>query len=257
VSTESLCDLFFEFSNEDRLRMLRRLQSDHMTVTALSRELGLTTQETSRHLARLGETGLTVKNPNGTHSLTGYGELSLTQIEGFKFTSNHRDYFQSHDLTGIPSEFVSRIGELGNARYIDDIMVIFHLIEQLGKDSQEYIYRLTDKYIITAIPAWEEALSRGVEFRLLEPTNIVVPPEFDRGEVIAEAVDDGRFKIRMIDEVNVFLALNESKVAAISFPTNQGRMDYRGFVSDDPLVHAWAKDLYETCWAQGKPYKPN
>ncbi len=92
---------------------------------------------------------------------------------------------------------------------------------------------------------------------MLEPTNIVVPPEFDRGEVIAEAVGDGRFKIRMIDEVNVFLALNETKVASISFPTNQGRMDYRGFVSDDPQVHAWAKDLYETCWAQGKPYKPN
>ena len=79
------------------------------------------------------------------------------------FTSNHRDYFQNHDLTGIPPEFVSRRGELGNARYIDDIMVIFHLIEQLGRESQEYIYRLTDKYILTAIPAWEYALNRRVD----------------------------------------------------------------------------------------------
>jgi predicted transcriptional regulator len=256
MSIESLCDLFFEFSNEDRLRMLKRLQSDHMTVTALSRELGLTTQETSRHLARLGETGLTVKNPNGTHSLTGYGELSLTQIEGFKFTSSHREYFQSHDLTGIPTEFVSRIGELGNARYIDDIMVIFHLIEQLGKDSQEYIYRLTDKYILTAIPAWEDALNRGVGFRLLEPTDIVVPPEFDRSPVIEGAVNSGQFQIRKTDKVNVFLALNESKVAAIGFPTNEGRMDYRGFVSEDPQVHSWAKDLYEKYWARATPFIP-
>ena len=43
MSIENLCDLFFEFSNEDRLRMLRRLQQDLMTVTALSRELDLTT----------------------------------------------------------------------------------------------------------------------------------------------------------------------------------------------------------------------
>nr|MBC8462754.1 hypothetical protein [Candidatus Bathyarchaeota archaeon] len=48
MSIESLCDLFFEFSNDDRLRMLRRLQQDHMTVTSLSKELELTTQETSR-----------------------------------------------------------------------------------------------------------------------------------------------------------------------------------------------------------------
>lgn len=256
MSIESLCDLFFEFSNEDRLRMLRRLQHDHMTVTALSKELELTTQETSRHLSRLGETGLTIKNSNGTHSLTGYGDLSLKQIKGFMFTSTHRSYFQNHDLTGIPPEFVSRIGELGNARYIDDIMVIFHLIEQLGRESHDYIYRLTDKYILTAIPSWENALSRGVEFRLLEPTDIVVPPEFDRGPVIEDAVNRGQFKVREIDEVNVFLALNESKVAAIGFPTNEGRMDYRGFVSEDRKVHSWAKDLYENYWAKSKPVIP-
>lgn len=253
MSVETLCDLFFELSNEDRLRMLQRLQDHNLTVTSLSKELELTTQETSRHLSRLGEAGLTVKNPDGTHSLTGYGELSLKQINGFMFTSEHREYFQNHDLSALPAEFVSRIGELNGSRYIDDIMVIFHLIEEMGKESEEYIYRLTDRYILTAIPAWEIALKKGVKFRLLEPENIVVPPEFDRGPVIRQAVIDNQFQIRVIDEVKVFLALNEKRVAAICFPTNESRMDYRGFVSDDKLVHKWAKDLYEHYWAQSKP----
>ena len=143
----------------------------------------------------------------------------MKQIKGFMFTSNHRDYFQNHDLTGIPPEFVSRIGELGNARYIDDIMVIFHLIEQLGRESQEYIYRLTNKYILTAIPAWEDALNRGVEFRLLEPTDIVIPPEFERGPVIGDAVNSGQFQVRKIDEVNVFLALNAVSYTHLTLPT--------------------------------------
>ena len=253
MSIESLCDLFFEFSNEDRLRMMRRLKYDDLTVTALSKELALTTQETSRHLSRLGDTGLTIKNPNGTHSLTGYGELSLKQINGFMFTSSHRAYFQNHDLSSIPEEYVSRIGELNGSRYIDDIMVIFHLIEELGRESEEYIYRLTDKYILTAIPAWEVALKRGVNFRLLEPRDIVVPPEFDRGPVIRDSVIKQQFKIRVIDKVNVFMALNEKRVAAVSFPTNEGRMDYRGFVSDDKSVHKWAKDLFEYYWAKSVP----
>lgn len=253
MSLESLCDLFFEFSNEDRLRMLQRLMDDNLTVTALSKELELTTQETSRHLSRLGEAGLTLKTPNGTHSLTGYGELSLKQINGFMFTNSHREYFQNHDLSSIPDEYVSRIGELNGSRYIDDIMVIFHLIEELGRESEEYIYRLTDRYILTAIPAWETALKRGVDFRLLEPRTIVVPPEFDRGPVIRDAVINQQFKIRVIDEVKVFLALNEKRVAAISFPTNEGRMDYRGFVSENKAVHKWAKDLFEHYWAKSVP----
>ena len=169
------------------------------------------------------------------------------------FTNSQSKYFQNHDLSNIPEEFVSRIGELNGSRYIDDIMVIFHLIEELGRESEEYIYRLTDRYILTAIPAWEMALKRGVDFRLLEPENIVVPPEFDRGPVIRDSVINRQFKIRVIEKVNVFMALNEKKVAAISFPTNEGRMDYRGFVSEDKAVHKWAKDLFEYYWARSKP----
>lgn len=253
MSLENLCDLFFEFSNEDRLRILRTLQHDHLTVTALSKDLELTTQETSRHLARLGEVGLTGKNPDGTHYLTGYGELSLKQISGFKFTTTHKEYFQNHDLTKLPMEFISRIGELENSRYVDDVMVIFHLIDQMIREAEEYVWRITDRYIITVIPAWNDALERGVVARLLEPENIVIPPEFNRGPVIREAVLNQQFLNRLVDDVPVFMSLSEKQVAGICFPANDGRIDYRGFVSDDPTVLHWAKDLYESLWEKSKP----
>ncbi len=54
---ENLCDLLFEVSNEDRLRILLRLDEDAMNVTRLSRGLGLITQEFNRNLARLGGVG--------------------------------------------------------------------------------------------------------------------------------------------------------------------------------------------------------
>ena len=66
---------------------------------------------------------------------------------------------------------------------------------------------------------------------------------------IRDAIINQQFMVRAIDKVNVFMALNEKKVAAICFPTNEGRMDYRGFVSEDKAVHKWAKDLYEYYWA--------
>ena len=249
MSLENLCNLFFEFSNEDRLRILKTLQGSHLTVTALSRELDLTTQETSRHLARLDEVGLTGKNPDGTHHLTGYGELSLKQITGFNFVTTYKDYFQDHDLSKLPYDFIARIGELENSRYIDDVMVIFHLIDQMIREAEEYVWRVTDRYIITIVPAWNEALERGIEARLMEPKDIVIPPEWDRGPVIRDAIYDKRFKVHVLNDVPVFMSLSEKKVAGICFPSNDGRIDYRGFVSEDPTVLKWAKDLYEYLWS--------
>ncbi|MFH0850734.1 MAG: ArsR family transcriptional regulator [Candidatus Bathyarchaeota archaeon] len=250
---EKLCDLFFEFSNEDRLRILYRLRDEPSTVTSLSRDLGLTTQETSRHLSRLGEIGLTLKEPDGTHSLTPYGDLSLAQISGFRFTCAHSEYMKSHRLTGLPQEFIARIGELENSVYTDDVMVIFHRVEQTIKAAEEYVLRLTDRYIITVVPTWEEALGRGVEFRLLDPRNIVIPPEFNRGPVLTEALISGQFVNKTLESVDIFLAISEKEVAGICFPGLDGRMDYRGFHSDDPGVHRWAKDLYEYFWERSKP----
>jgi len=149
---EVLCDVFFEFSNEDRLRILYTLKETPLTVTSLSRELGLTTQETSRHLSRLGDAGLTHKDPEGNHHLTPYGLMSLNQLRGFRFTCSHRDYFRTHDVTRLPLEFVARIGELEPCTYVDDVMVVFHRIEQAFKEAEEYVWRMTDRYILTAIP---------------------------------------------------------------------------------------------------------
>ena len=253
MSLGDLCDLFFEFSNEDRLRIIRTLQNESLTVTALSKELDLTTQETSRHLSRLGEIGLSVKNPDGTHSLTGYGELSLKQMNGFKFISGHHDYFQNHDLSLLPTEFISRIGELENSRYVDDVMVIFHLIDQMIRDAEEYVWRITDRYIITIIPAWSDALERGIKGRLIEPVDIVIPPEFDRGPVIRQAIQDHNFSLNTLKNVPLFMSLSEKQVAGICFPANDGRIDYRGFISEDPTVLKWATDLYEHLWKIANP----
>ena len=103
---ETLCNIFFEFSNEDRLRILYTLKGASLTVTSLSRELGLTTQETSRHLSRLTEVGLTEKDPDGPYRLTPFGVLTLNQIQGLEFTSAHKDYFREHEVDGLPQSFL-------------------------------------------------------------------------------------------------------------------------------------------------------
>ncbi|NIO36894.1 ArsR family transcriptional regulator, partial [Candidatus Bathyarchaeota archaeon] len=54
---ENLCDLLFELSNEDRLRILYQLEKEAMNISDLSKTLELSTQESSRNLSRLSGIG--------------------------------------------------------------------------------------------------------------------------------------------------------------------------------------------------------
>ena len=128
---ENLYELLFELSNEDRYRILINLDREALTVTSISETLNLSKQEVSRHISRLSNAKLTQKRTDGSYYLTQYGKLVLKQIPGLNFISQHKGYFSTHTLTGIPLEFINRIGDLSNSNYSDDVMVVLYNIEKL------------------------------------------------------------------------------------------------------------------------------
>ena len=246
---ESLCDLLFEVSNEDRLRILLQLEEGGINVTNLSRKLSISTQEVSRHISRLSEVGLTTKDPEGVHRMTPFGELTMKQLQGFMFTSRHGGYLKDHSLESMPSEYVCRIGELAESSFVDDVMVVLHNVERMFQEAEEYIYRLTDRYFMMALPHLEEATERGVELRLLQSRGFEYPPDWPGpGVVLKDARLKGFFKVRSSDTAEVFIAMSEKEVAALAFPAVDGRFDYLGFASKDEKAHGWCLDLFEHYW---------
>ncbi len=251
---ESLCDLLFEISSEDRLRILVQLEKEELTITNLARKLSMSTQETSRHIPWLLEVGLTHKGADGLHSLTPYGELTLKQIEGLEFMSRHKGYFKTHILTSLPPKFVNRIGELAGCTYMDDVMVVFHNVERMIREAKEYVWRLTDRYLMMALPDLEAATDSGVEFRLLQSKNFEYPPDWPGpGVILRKARLEGTFTVRMSEGADVFMAMSEKEVAAVAFPTTSGRFDYLGFTSNDERAHGWCYDLFQYYWEGAKP----
>ena len=254
---EKLCDLLFEVSNEDRLRILLRLGEGPMNVTGLSRELGVTTQEASRHLSRLGETGLTAKDPEGFHRITPYGELTLIQVQDLDFTSRHRDYFRTHVLSGIPGEFVSRMGELANSRYLNDVMVTVHTIEKVLREAEEYLLNINSPYIASTFPLIREAYERGVEGRFIHTRDFAPHP------VMEEQYRRGRDEImdrlltlleeRLVEEMDLVLYMSEKEVAILTFPLEDGSFDFHGFSSGDPRTHDWCRSLFQHFWERAEP----
>lgn len=256
---ESLCSLLFEVSNEDRLSILLQLKGGGMTVTGLSREIDLTTQEVSRHLSRLSETGLTEKSPEGLHGLTPYGELTLRQIRCLEFTSRHKNYFSDHTLARIPMEFVARLGELSGSIFLDDIMVVVHNVEKLLREAEEVILNINTPYIASTFPLIRGTFERGVEGRFIHGKDQAIPEAMmdDRNRVfdddlVLQAKRSGVYKERLSEEADLVLYMSEKEVAILAFPLENGRYDFWGFTSSSDEARRWCRDLFQYYWEKAE-----
>ena len=258
---ELLCNLLFEVSNEDRLRILHLLHQQGMNVTQLSKALGLSSQEASRHMSRLNKIGVTIKESDGKYHLTLYGKLLLTQIQGIDFTSRHQQYFRDHTLDQLPCPFNHRLGELSSSTFISDIMVVFTNIETVIQEAEEYLWVITDQYLPSNMSLHIAAYERGVRERDIEAKNWVVPQRIKESlrdeEAIAQGIHHARatavLEERMLDQLDLYLFMSEKEVAIVAFPLPDGRFDYFGFSSTDDQAHAWCRDVFEHYWERAYP----
>lgn len=256
---ESLCDTLFEISNEDRLRILIRLDKEAMNVTSLSRELDITTQEASRHLSRLGGVGLTLKDPYGNHHITPYGRLILKQLSGLEFATNNRDYFLTHLHEHLPLEFLNRMGEMKESLHVGDAVVSLYSIERMVRGAEEYIWSINFPIPISVFPLLKEAFGRGVRVRLMAPKDYVVHPlvkgsiqDEDR-DAIFRARADRLLEERFTERMDVQIWMSEKEVALVAFPKPDGSFDLLGFTSTDGRAHEWCRDLFEHYWEDAGP----
>ncbi len=255
---ERLCDFYFELSNEDRLGILYRLKEGGMKITSLSREMGITTQECSRHMTRLSEARLVEKDSDGLYALTQYGRLSLVLISGQRFIAEYRDYFNAHTLERLPLEFVCRIGEMRGSELTPSVMVTFSLIESLFENAEDHVWVMHDRYLLNILPLSAEALRRGVRIRTLD--TVPKEPSLDQArptyineadeELFIQAWHDGKIKVRKPDTIELFLYVSERE-AVIAFPLADGSFDYLGFHSGDQTMLSYCRDLFDFYYEKG------
>ncbi len=250
---ERFCQLLFETSNEDRLRILQLLQSEPMSVTNLSKRLNIGTQEMSRHVSRLIIAGLVERDGDGLNHISVYGRLTIAQLSGLRFTSRNSHYFSDHPLDKLPLQFRLRLGELEESTFLEDTILVFDHVEKMISEAEEYVYRITDRYLRSWLPIIDDALKRGVEYRMLSPEEIVVPSNFKLPPLMTKADLSRQFNVRTTPGPYVFLAMSEKEVSALGFLNSKGKLDYYSFQSRDARFHSWCHDLFNYYWVTSKP----
>lgn len=252
---EELLRLHFELSNRTRVNILRTLEKQSMNIAGLSKEHDLTHQACGKHLNRLFEVNLIDRDSEGMISITDYGRTILYLMEAPMFLSNNRDYFSRHTLKRLPMEFIQRIGELNEAEYVDDVMLIFNNIVKMYNEAEEYVYRITDRYLMLTVNESLKALERGVHQKIIDPTRFPPPPNFDDVLPFEQWWRKGLFEMKHLQCLDVFLAISEKSVCALSFPDLDGKFGYYGYMSEDSRVHKWCHDLFCHYWDKAEERK--
>jgi len=222
-----------------------------MRLTQLSEKLNLTVQETSRHLSRLSEANLITKDADGLNHLLPYGKYVLILFPGFEFLSKHREYFNTHNIDFLPDEFITRIGDLKNCTIITDVMVAFHVANNLIQQSKEYIWIMGNQVLTSTIPYLEEAIKRGAQFRLILPEDLKPPTGFKPLPIIPNHIER-----RTLKKIDMTITISE-KEARIAFQTCDGNIDYVTFEAKDERAFKWCKDLYLYFWQKAHPGRPD
>jgi predicted transcriptional regulator len=217
----------------------------------MSKKLGFTVQETSRNVSRLVEAKLIEKDSDSRFSLTPYGEETLVLLEGLSFLSKYREYFASHTLSVLPKEFSSSIALLRDCELVEDVMVAFSNVESMIQNAEKYIWIISNQILVSTLPYLQEAVRRGVEFKLLFPKDVVPPKGASKrmnAPVFFEAVKSGKLEIRSLDKIDVFSCLSDKEVGALGFLNIDGKMNYHGFHSTDESSCKWTKALFLHYW---------
>ncbi len=236
--------LFFELASESRLSILRELQKENLKMQEIARRLDVTPTEAFRQLERLSVAGLVQRQPDGMFALAEYGKLVLQISTSLDFISKYKDYFSTHDLMRLPSQFVNRLGELSGAELGMDTIKSLNMGSQAFIEAKQYAWGIGEGTIpgnMTSV--MNQRVQEGVQIKMLIsqehlPAGASLPPTPKNVE------------LRGLSELPAIVVLTE-KAAGICFYQIGGRVDYAGFFGTDPAFHNWVKDLFLYYWEKG------
>ena len=234
-----LCDLLFEFSSPERMRIMNSLMEEGLKLSQLSKKIDMTVSEASRHLQRLTDLALIDKNVDGSYKPTAFGKLAVHLLGGLEFASENRQYFFEHDILGLPGPLVDRIGALSNTILNSDTVRVLAHVDKMFKEAEQYIWVMSYAHSLpSTIPIVEERLENGVVLRRIFPEEII--PTQGEAETISGPC-------RTLPYVDVRIMMTE-KEAMVSPRSIDSKTDYTSFIGTDSEFHAWCRDLYLHYW---------
>ncbi|UCE36679.1 MAG: ArsR family transcriptional regulator [Thermoplasmata archaeon] len=233
-------ELMFELSHSGRLEALHMLNEKPQRLTDISKALGLTSAEVSRHLGRLSKANLIIKDGKGRYSTTSFGTIILHELSNLKFLTKYNKYFLKHDISVLPDE-LRWLSALSKCEIVEGTLEIMSMVEDLTKNAKRYVRIMSNQLMRTMVDVNVQKAKKGVVIKVIYPKDVDLPDSFRPKKGLS-------LEVRLIDEVKFSMKSNE-KVAGIVLPNLNGKIDYEfGLIGSDPSFTRWAEILFDHFW---------
>lgn len=233
--------LFFELASESRLAILQQLQKENLKMQEIARRLDVTATEAFRQLERLSAAMLVKRQPDGAFAISEYGKLVMQASSSLDFLSKYRDYFSTHNIMRLPSQFVNRLGELSKAELGMDTIANLNKVEQAFIEAKQFGCGIAEgtipEHMLTKM---DDQIKKGITFKFLIPENRLSAPA-------NQPETPKNVEIRWFSEIPAILVLTE-KFGGICFLQIGGKVDYAGFFGEDPTFLGWLNDVFMYYW---------
>ncbi|MFX1302426.1 MAG: helix-turn-helix transcriptional regulator [Promethearchaeota archaeon] len=257
-----LPDLLFEFSNKERYEVLKSLYNESKRHGKIEKELNIPGSEVSRHLRRLSQKNLINKSVERKYVITNIGKIFLRMMDIFEVSLNHGDFLNSHEITQIPVHLIFKLGKLKDVDFGNKTMENMEIFENLVKNSEEYLYTITDQYQKNLLREAEKKMKKQtIDIRALIDQNLVktyrIPDEWAQ---LFKEPNSFYKKLKIFENIRLLEQIPFSLIVcdkgAILFLNKDGEIDYSQCLIDNhESFIIWTKELFEWYWKKGKPYK--
>ena len=248
--TEDIEEHLFNLASNDRLTLLVNINEKKQRLTSLAKIINASTQECSRHLSRLSDSGYVRKDSDGSFEATTLGKAVLRVLPSIQFLLIHKNYFITHDLTSIPASFNERIGELVEGKLVGHFNTVLDHIKKVILEGREYVWLIADQPVVPTSTLGNAFTSRNVPVRLIVKRGIDLSALSAAKSILPE-----KFEVANLNDVGVAMAINE-KLAGVCFPGPDGKLDFGvGFVGSGSSFRSWCCDLFDYYWKSGEPVR--
>jgi predicted transcriptional regulator len=247
-------ELLFELSHPTRYEILKLLVESPLRLTKIGEQVDANNPEVSRHLDRLKNAKIVAKNVDGYYTATTFGEVIFGLMPSISFVAAHPEFFIEHDLSLLPSGFLSRLGELSVCEVVEGFTINFYRLDEMSKKTRERIYTVS-KESVTEISEenfaeFKNILADDFFLRFMFPVSQL--EDENLMNFVEKSPDPDRY-FRVIPEAPLFLTICDDE-AMIAFLDKKGKTDFSvSFYSKDPSVIRWCEDLLNTLYEMGKP----
>lgn len=184
-------------------------------------------------LKELEQLELTTRS-DGTYQLTMLGVLEAQICKGcynaFDVLKKYKDFWLTHDVSGIPPRLMMKLGDLGDSVLIKSTGVDQQKVHRVTIDmlrSSKTIVGISPIFHIDYIDAVTEILAQGGNVVLIVSSEVLekIKQEDPHPEITNRFISSGNLQIYLNDDLRFALTVTE-KIWSLGFFSLSGEYDY-------------------------------